>query len=248
MGTATQCLSLVGVAPLHLGVLEHIPQVLEWIHSWAGVLQLEVLSPEGWYTDGHKQVNFLCPPPPAAADAAVEQLCEAVHKRPQGTHLSRTPFLMNNRWRKQMLKATDLKFFLKAECQVWDYSNHEPLGFFVYLPLCRHEPWRMRYTATVVELESALRILPCDDLLQKGIFCPNFWSKHENWMPCQKAWCASCYKVPEGSRFPIRLPKDEDRNVLVNQEDKTRVLRARVGDHVLCPFQCELCHFKNLQG
>jgi hypothetical protein len=30
----------------------------------------------------------------------------------------------------------------------------------------------MRYTATVMELESALRSLPCDDLLQKGnILC-----------------------------------------------------------------------------
>jgi hypothetical protein len=67
-----------------------------------------------------------------------------------------------------MLNATDLKFFLKAECQVWEYSNHEPLGFFIYLPLCRHEPWPMRYTATLVELKSALHSLPCDDLLQKG--------------------------------------------------------------------------------
>jgi hypothetical protein len=40
MGPATQGLILVGVAPLHLGVLEQSPQVLEWIHSWAGVLQL----------------------------------------------------------------------------------------------------------------------------------------------------------------------------------------------------------------
>jgi hypothetical protein len=49
-------------------------------------------------------------------------------------------------------------------------------------------------------------------------------------------------------RFPIRLPKDEDGNVLVNEEDRGRSLRARVGDHVLCPFQCELCHFINMQG
>jgi hypothetical protein len=51
-----------------------------------------------------------------------------------------------------MLKATDLKLFLKAECQVWESFNHEPLLFFIYLPLCRHESWRMRYTATMVEL------------------------------------------------------------------------------------------------
>jgi hypothetical protein len=66
-----------------------------------------------------------------------------------------------------MLKATDLKFFLKSECHIWDSSNHEPFGLFMYLPLCRHEPWRTRYTTTSVELESALRSLPCDDLLQK---------------------------------------------------------------------------------
>jgi hypothetical protein len=36
--------------------------------------------------------------------------------------------------------------------------------------------------------------------------------------------------------------------VHVNEEDKTRFLRARVGVHVLCPFQCELCHFRNMQG
>jgi hypothetical protein len=63
MGSATQGLSLVGVVPLHSGVLEQSPQVLEWIHSWAVGLQLEVLSPEGWYTNVHKQGNFLCPPP-----------------------------------------------------------------------------------------------------------------------------------------------------------------------------------------
>jgi hypothetical protein len=36
--------------------------------------------------------------------------------------------------------------------------------------------------------------------------------------------------------------------VLLNEEDKTRFLRSRVGDHVLCLFQCELCHFRNMQG
>jgi hypothetical protein len=67
-------------------------------------------------------------------------------------------------------------------------------------------------------------------------------------MPCQKAWCAECYKVPKWSRFPIRLPKDEDGSVIVNDEDKTRFLGGRVGDYVVCPFQCDLCHFWNLQG
>jgi hypothetical protein len=92
MGPATQGLGLVGVVPLHLGVLDQSPHVLEWIRSWVGVLQLEVLSPEGWYINGHKQENFLWAPPPAAADAAVEQLCETVHKRPQCANLFMTSF------------------------------------------------------------------------------------------------------------------------------------------------------------
>jgi hypothetical protein len=105
--------SLSGVVPLHFSVLEQSTVVLDWIRSWIGVLNLEVISPEGWYTNGHKQGNFLWAPPPAVVDVAVEKLCEAVHTRPQCTHVFIAPFLMTNRWRKQMLKATDLKFFLK---------------------------------------------------------------------------------------------------------------------------------------
>jgi hypothetical protein len=39
---------------------------------------------------------------------------------------------------------------------------------FIYLPLIRHEPWRLWRTKTVVDLESSLRELPPDDFLQKG--------------------------------------------------------------------------------
>jgi hypothetical protein len=62
MGPATQGVSLSGVVPLHVSVLEHIPVVLDWIRSWTGVLKLEVLYPEGWHTNGHKQATFLWAP------------------------------------------------------------------------------------------------------------------------------------------------------------------------------------------
>jgi hypothetical protein len=65
-----------------------------------------------------------------------------------------------------------------------------------------------------------------------------------------------CHARKRGVRVAIRsqweagslLPKDEDGNVLANEEDKTRFLGAMVWDHVFCPFQCELCQFRNLQG
>jgi hypothetical protein len=52
----------------------------------------------------------------------------------------------------------------------------------------------------------------------------------------------------KGDRFPVRFPKDEEGNLLVNEEDKLRFAVARPGDHLFCPLQCELCHFRNLQG
>jgi hypothetical protein len=97
----------------------------------------------------------------------------------------------------------------------------------------------------VGELESALRSFPCYDLLQKGNLLCIFWTKHRNWMPCQKAWRVSFYKVLKGSRLPIQLPKDG--NVLVNEEKKKDFGSKGCGS-CFCPFQCELCHFRNLRG
>jgi hypothetical protein len=69
-----------------------------------------------------------------------------------------------------------------------------------------------------------------------------------SWMPYQKVWFTSCYKVPEESRFPIRLPKDKKGKVLVSEKDKTICLGARAGGHAFCQFQCELYQFINLHG
>jgi hypothetical protein len=131
---------------------------------------------------------------------------------------------------------------------IWNNSQHDPLGIFISLPLSRHEPWRLRRTKTVVDVESSLQELPPDDFLQKGNILRIFLGSRGNWKPCQKAWCRSCYTRLEGDRFPVRLPKDEEGIFLVSEEDKFRFGEARPGDHLFCPFQCELCHFRNIQG
>jgi hypothetical protein len=59
-------------------------------------------------------------------------------------------------------------FCLKAESMIWNNSQYAPLGIFISLPLSMHEPWRLRQTKTVVDLESSLRELPSDDFLKKG--------------------------------------------------------------------------------
>jgi hypothetical protein len=83
---------------------------------------------------------------------------------------------------------------------------------------------------------------------RKDIFCANFFAWRGNWKPFQKAWCGDCYTPLKGDRFPVRLPKDEEGSLLVNEEEKLRFAVARQGDHLFCPFQCELCHFRNIQS
>jgi hypothetical protein len=57
---------------------------------------------------------------------------------------------------------------MKSVCDIWPYSEHEPLGFFIVLPLIRHEPWNLRGTQPMVYLEAALREVPEDDYVSNG--------------------------------------------------------------------------------
>jgi hypothetical protein len=205
------------------------------------------MEPRDWFTTAHTPGDFGWFPAPAAEDAAIDQFCEALHKRPHCSHVFAVPLLMTNRWRKTLLKAVDVYFVLKPGCAVWDHSQHEPLGIFVSLPLSRHEPWRLWYTQPVVDLARALREVPDDDFVQKGhILCEFLW--RGNWKPCQQAWCGGYYTPLKEDRFPVRFPKDEKGNLLVNEEDKLCFAVARPGYHLFCPFQCELCHFRSIQG
>ena len=66
---------------------------------------------------------------------------------------------------------------------------------------------------------------------------------------CEGVWCAGCYDVDlEDDVFPIkRLVSPEDKHAVVDDKDTERLLVARDGDHFMCMFQCDLCHFRNIQ-
>jgi len=46
----------------------------------------------------------------------------------------------------------------------------------------------------------------------------------------------------------VAVPKDADGEIMVEEKDKMRYLEARDGDHLVTPFQCELCHVQNILG
>ena len=81
-----------------------------------------------------------------------------------------------------------------------------------------------------------------------GVFCGNFLHGRGSFPPCQKVWCGTCYSVPLGSPYPIRRPVDEDGFENLALGDRDRFVVARNGDPLITPFQCDVCHFRNLQG
>ena len=51
-------------------------------------------------------------------------------------------------------------------------------------------------------------------------------------------------------QYPIHKLENEDDGLIDDEdieEEASRFLHARDGDHLMCPFQCDLCHFRNIQ-
>ena len=58
-------------------------------------------------------------------------------------------------------------------------------------------------------------------------------------------WHGSCYKARLGDNFPIAKLDVVDGINDPGEENKFK--HARNGDNFICPFQCDLCHFRNIQ-
>ena len=147
-----------------------------WIESWLVPEgeSLEVLKPEGWYQKGHDIIGFtkncddfdipvykkgfyLWTPPPAVADAVVEELRKARHKRQESTHVFACPKVMKPWWMGQLYKVADVVLEVKAGKVYWDKNNHEPLILAICFPFVSHNPWQLRNTPRVCELARILR-------------------------------------------------------------------------------------------
>lgn len=84
-----------------------------------------------------------------------------------------------------------------------------------------------------------------------GVICANFGIQRGvklNWA-CAGAWHGKCYRQGPKDDFPV-LNQDVEAEDLVldekmEEEDPGRFKEARDGDHLMTPFQCDLCHFEN---
>jgi hypothetical protein len=147
-------------------------------------------------------------PAPAAADAAIGQFCEALHKRPHCYHVFAIPFLMTNRWSKTLLKAVDVYFVLKL-CVRFGITHR--MNHLASLFICPSADMNLGVSGTPSQWWTwRAPYEKCRTLIsyRKGIFCANLFTGRGNWKPRQKAWCGNCHIPLKGNHFPVRLPKD----------------------------------------
>lgn len=80
-----------------------------------------------------------------------------------------------------------------------------------------------------------------------GLFCANFETSQLPWPTCHSIWCGDCYTPHHLDQFFQFIPVDEARFDWRSQDDQLYCFCiARDGDHLVTPFQCNLCTFQNL--
>lgn len=140
--------------PLDVGAFDTVGNGLwSWLSSWMGDDFKGPLTPEGWFTTGHKPGIHVWAPPPAAALDALEQLADSQFKQPyQVTHVVLIPCLLfEEEWRRWFGKEMDF-WFLMLTGEFWPHSCCERLVVGISFPMHREPPWLVRRTGAMVGL------------------------------------------------------------------------------------------------
>ena len=177
---------LLDYVPLNLDCTQRSGDIIPWIKSWWPETvcgRLKFCTPEDWFRGVREGGGYVWTPPPGAADAAVEELGKAIHKRPYTFHMMIIPRLLTSKWRKQLGKTTDLMFEIKAGSSLWGIDQHEPLICCLYFPLSSSFPWRHRNREDMAGLGRKLSVMWEDPDANAGALlcqlCQDAWRVRE---------------------------------------------------------------------
>ena len=87
--------------------------------------------------------------------------------------------------------------------------------------------------------------------LSSGIICGNFGCRETEGSVCVGAWHRSCYQQHVKDGYPVLSIMDLNDSLIDDgtmvSDDLLRFKERRDGDHLMTPFQCDTCHFVNIQ-
>ena len=104
------------------------------------------LDPEGWFDRAFEEPRgrYVWAPAPCLAEQAMEKLCEVKQLHPHTSHVFVCAMLMTIRWRKQLLKASDVCLHVPVGCRLWHAHQHEPLHVSLTCPLMPCSPYQAK--------------------------------------------------------------------------------------------------------
>ena len=209
--------------------LERHGPLLDWIRDWTKNQFLSPMTPEEWFVEAHgicggeinadgiwipvhekrNQVHLWCPPP-AVADAAMEELLKARHKRTDTFHIILIPRLMTPRWRRLYRKVVDFTCEIPAGSSHWPSNMFEPLWLGIVLPFTHHRPWQLKRAPLILELERNMR-----KVLKAGGEDGGRHILRELWTLNSRL-----FKVPaDVARKVLRMPREEDTTGVSHEGD-----------------------------
>ena len=147
--------------------------------------EIEFLTPDQWFNRAHdhdgghvdergfwqlktKPGTYIWTPPPAAADAALEELRKARLKRRASTHIILIPRLMTTLWYKQLNKAADFIVPIPNHFSFWPDSMCEPLVMAFCLPFVRCNPWQLKATPKLCFIRRQLQSVLSENKMDPG--------------------------------------------------------------------------------
>jgi hypothetical protein len=82
----------------------------------------------------------------------------------------------------------------------------------------------------------------------QGICCSNLSSMRGPWTACHSVWCGICYVLTKADRHPIKeLVTEDGEDVVRHLKDQKKWRQGRNRENLICPFQCDLCQFRNIK-
>ena len=206
--------NMLDFVDLGKSAIDRHPLLLKWLQSWT-TPDLKPLKPEGWFVEGHgitggkpdshkvwipthepSGCTHCWAPPPAAADAALEELAKARHKRTDTYHVIVIPRLMAPRWRRLFNKTCDFSFVVSPGVSFWPDNMFEPLWVGIVLPFTQHRPWCFKRAPILVEMGRDLRRMLHESEEESRNLLRKLWSLPKRVAPVSQRVACGMLHVP----------------------------------------------------